>query len=87
MSGKPVLKLKWKAYADFPGEFYAHVGFLEFSYSVDGHWDVSAKKDSGVLTSIFDGKLTTGTAARNKCQRYFQQLQRGVQKCEKQEKQ
>lgn len=83
-SQKPPL-LKWKPMKDFPGEFYALIGQLEFSVSDEGHWDVSyIAKHAGLRCRTYitleSGKTISLKRAKMKCERFARTLHTAFKK-------
>ena len=74
--------LVWTELKRFPGEYECRVGYLEFSVSDRGHWDISAVLQCSPrrVVTIQNGQCVTLSQAKRCCQKWFDKQLRAMQK-------
>lgn len=65
-------KLKWEPSKNFPGEYEAEVGDLQFSVATAGQWEIATMATGGHRMIIIDcGNSKNLTTAKRKCQQWL----------------
>ena len=79
-------KLRWVPSVQFPGEYEAKVGGIEFSIATAGQWDISTGRKKGHRMIIIDcGDSKNITAAKRKCQQWLDRQWRAMNKLQEEQ--